>query len=1057
LPDRKAYNFAVFLLPNVFMRESVLLALIHIFAIVSTVNPGGITSRGKKILRSYLRRYLNRELEEEYFALFENNLEFYSNELKSVDKDDLADEDSLISFQITNICRQIKKGLFLEERMIVFLQLLEFAFEDGQTSEQEMTIIDIVSRTFAISKKEYDNACAFMIGRKYDLVSSDCLLLIEGENADLPVENDFKNYDNWRHLKIKGFKGQLFVLHIESTGSLLMTYDGPLGLYFKGRDIIACRPYLLDRGVNIKGAGIDVIYYSKVYKTFISDNFKGKIIFEAHNINYQFKNSDNGIKPMNFRIESGNLVGIMGGSGVGKTTLLNVLNGKLIPNAGNIYINGYDIHEESEAIKGLIGFVPQEDMLAEELTVYQNMYYNARLCFSDYTEEELNNLVDEILIELDLYDIKDLQVGDLLNKKVSGGQRKRLNIGLELMREPVVLFVDEPTSGLSSHDSERVMALLRQQALSGKLVITNIHQPSSNILKMFDRLWLLDKGGYMIYDGDAVEALVYFKTETSQANAAESECPNCGNIETENILHIIEVKVIDSAGYPGKERQINPEEWYEKYKKKMIPIPGLKPFKTELPPSNFKVPRKIKQITTFLERGLSRKLADKQYMIINLLEAPFLAVILSYLTKYSADGIYLFSKNKNYPQYLFMAVVVALFLGLMVSAEELFKDRKIIEREKFLNLSRLSYLISKVSFLFILSAIQSLLFVVVSILMLEVRGMLWQQWLILFTTACYGNLVGLNISAGMRTAVSIYILIPLILVPQLLLGGAMIKFDDLHKSISNKIYVPLIGDLMATRWAYEAIAVEGFKDNRYEKPLFKYNMEMSQNTYYIDILIPDLKVQAIDYILQFETKPDKKSDILQKFRVLNYHIKDLSNISGLQPGVWFKKMNYNDFTENVADSAKKYLEKLRYYFIFDNKNVFNELESRKIEIIKRVGPSGIEKVIDLNHNESLTDLVRDQTDIRKKPYYETKDRWIQKTDPIFMMPGSNYGRAHFYAPYKLVGDLPPIGTLLFNILAIWFMVALFFVTLYYNMLKRFIDLLEALRLPIWRKFGRQIN
>jgi hypothetical protein len=92
------------------MRESVLLALIHIFAIVSTVNPLGITSRGKKILRSYLRRYLNRELEEEYYALFENNLEFYSNELKSVDKSELADEDSLISFQITNICRQIKKG-----------------------------------------------------------------------------------------------------------------------------------------------------------------------------------------------------------------------------------------------------------------------------------------------------------------------------------------------------------------------------------------------------------------------------------------------------------------------------------------------------------------------------------------------------------------------------------------------------------------------------------------------------------------------------------------------------------------------------------------------------------------------------------------------------------------------------------------------------------------------------------------------------------------------------------------------------------------------------------
>jgi uncharacterized tellurite resistance protein B-like protein len=135
------------------MRESVLLALIHIFAIVSTVNPMGITSRGRKILRNYLRRYLNRELEEEYYALFENNLDFYSNELKSIDKDDLTDENSLISFQITNICRQIKKGLFLEERMIVFLQLIEFAYEDSQVSQQEKTIIDIVAKTFNNSQK----------------------------------------------------------------------------------------------------------------------------------------------------------------------------------------------------------------------------------------------------------------------------------------------------------------------------------------------------------------------------------------------------------------------------------------------------------------------------------------------------------------------------------------------------------------------------------------------------------------------------------------------------------------------------------------------------------------------------------------------------------------------------------------------------------------------------------------------------------------------------------------------------------------------------------------
>jgi ABC-type multidrug transport system ATPase subunit len=1034
------------------MRESVLLALIHIFAIVSTVNPGGITSRGKKILRSYLRRYLNRELEEEYFALFENNLEFYSYELKSVDKEELADDGSLISFQITNICRQIKKGLFLDERMIVFLQLLEFAFEDGQITEHERTIIEIVSRTFNISKKEYDNACAFMIGRHYDQVSSDCILIIESDNPKYSVEKDFVNYGQWRHIKVKGFRGQLFVLHIESTGSLILTYDGNLTLYFKGRDIIACRPYLLDRGVNIKGPGIEPIYYSKVYKAFLIDHFLGKIVFEGQNIDFSFKDSENGIKPMNFRLESGNLVGIMGGSGVGKTTLLNLLHGKIRPDSGNIYINGYDLHEDSEMLNGLIGYVPQDDMLIEELTVFQNMYFNARLCFGGYDEDQLINLVNKVLVDLELFDIKDLQVGDLLNKKVSGGQRKRLNIGLELMREPAVLFVDEPTSGLSSHDSEMIMTLLRKHALSGKLVIANIHQPSSDILKLFDRLWLLDKGGYMIYDGDPVEALVYFKTETSQANAAESECPNCGNVNAEDILHIIEVKVIDNSGYAGKERQISPDEWYDKYRKKMMPLNVSKPGKTDLPSSNFKVPKKFYQIRTFITRNLMRKFADRQYMILNLLEAPFLAFILSYLSKYTINGGYVFAENKSYPVFLFMAVVVALFLGLMVSAEEIFKDRKILEREKFLNISRFSYLISKLHFLFILSAIQSLLFVLVASGILEIRGMMWQQWLILFTAACYGNLIGLNISAGMRTVVSIYILIPLILVPQLLLGGAMINFDDLHKSISNKVYVPVIGDLMATRWAYEAITVEQFKSNKFESPVFKYDLEESRNDYIARTLISELRTKVSLYKVD-NNDPLFKESMEKDLRLLNFHIQDLSKISGISLPPEFNNLKYKNFNDFTADSIISYLTTLKQHFRLKAELADKQRALVIDETIKKIGIGGYVQLQDRYKNKRLDEVLKNENN--PPDIYEGKKRIIQKTHPIFMIPDSKIGRAQFYAPYKVLGN-KNIPTLIFNLSAMWIMISLFFVTLYYNLLKRFIDWLETLRLPFWRKFGRQL-
>ena len=1032
------------------MRESVLLALIHIFAIVSTVNPSGITARGKKILRSYLRRYLNRELEEEYYALFENNLEFYSNELKGLDKTELADENSLISFQITNICRQIKKGLFLEERMIVFLQLLEFAFEDGVISDQEKIIVDIVVRTFNIPRKEYENASAFIVGRAFDDISTDCVLIIESDRPELSGSKLYSNYDKWKHLRVKGFRGHMIVLYIESTETLLLSYDGPITLYFKGRDIIAYRPYLLERGVNIKGLGIDPIYYSRIFKKFVSREFTEKVIFEGHDVQYLFKNSENGVRKMNFIVESGNFVGIMGGSGVGKTTLFNLLHGKIKPTEGNLYINGYDIHADSGEIKGLIGYVPQDDMLIEELTVYQNLYYNARFCFGDYSEDQLNATVKKVLQDLDLYEIRDLQVGDILNKKVSGGQRKRLNIGLELMREPVVLFVDEPTSGLSSFDSEKVMNLLRNQALSGKMVFAIIHQPSSDIIKMLDRLWILDKGGYMIYDGDPVEAIVYFKTETSQANAAESECPSCGNIETDNILEIVEVKMIDKDGRPEKGRQVSPLEWHEKYRRKMMPFPEKIPEKTAITPGNFRVPAKAAQVRTFIKRNITTKFADRQYMTINLLEAPLLALILGYISKYSENGDYLFSANVNYPVFMFMSVIVAIFMGLTVSAEEIFRDRKILEREKFLNLSRLSYLVSKINFLFVLSAIQTLSFVLVANAILEIKGMLFRHWLILFSTACFGNLLGLNISAGMRTVISIYILIPLLLVPQLLLGGAMIQFDELHKAFSRKKYVPVIGDLMTTRWAYEAMTVEQFRNNRYERNFFDYDMAVSRNSWQASFLIPELKVKVQECI-RAGRDPEYREYIENNFRKINFHVKDLSDITGIKPGKWFERVNYEEFDEITGDDLRFYLDSLSITFRRQERKVSLQLDSLKRSIENRMGEKQFVRLLGENHNERLAELVLNRRSTLK--IIEKDDRFIQKADPIFKPPESKFGRAHFYAPFKQAGKLR-IGTLVFNTAVIWMMTALLFCTLYYNVLKAFIVWLEKLKLHFWRKFGR---
>jgi hypothetical protein len=280
----------------------------------------------------------------------------------------------------------------------------------------------------------------------------------------------------------------------------------------------------------------------------------------------------------------------------------------------------------------------------------------------------------------------------------------------------------------------------------------------------------------------------------------------------------------------------------------------------------------------------------------------------------------------------------------------------------------------------------------------------------------------------------------------------MIKFDDLHKSISNKIYVPIVGDLMVTRWAYEALCVEQFKSNEFEKPFFNYDMQISQNDWYASFLIPSLRVK-VDNCLIAGTNPDFKVDAENNFKKLNFHINYLSSISGIIPGKWISNLNYQTFNDYVADETKTFLDSLKGSFRMKSRLISNKRDSLYKHIAARVGEDQFIHMRAKNYNENLANYVLNRLATNK--IYDAGNKFIQKADPIFMAPGSKFGRAHFFAPYKQFMGLK-IGTLIFNMIAVWIMIAALFVTLYYNALKRLIVLLETLNLPVLRKFGRDL-
>jgi ABC-type multidrug transport system ATPase subunit len=1030
------------------MSESILNALIHLFAIVANVNLEGVTAKGRKIVEAYLYRYLTPEFIEEYLKLFDNYLEFYKRELDQDDVKDLKDSQSLISFQIANVCSQIKKGLLRDERVIVFLELLEFVYEDHVVTEQEFEFIKAVSKSFSLSESEFNNFRSFIFESDPEKLDSDKVLVIDNQRREWSdnlawIMKQKRGQVNipYKHLYKENLYGKIIVFYIQSIQSFIFRYFGELNLYIEGQKIKSRRTYFLNKGSIIKGPNIDSIYYYDISSKFILDSEANKITFCGKDVEFHFKNSKNGIQKFNFSEQSGQMIAIMGGSGVGKSTLLNLLCGKLRPTSGKITINEHSVHSGSNSLTGLIGVVPQDDLLFEELTVFQNLYYNAKLCFSDFTEPQIIEKVNTVLIDLDLYDARDLQVGNPLNKFISGGQRKRLNIGLELMREPLLLFVDEPTSGLSSMDSEKVMNLLKQQAHKGKLVIANIHQPSSDIFKLFDKLWILDKGGYPIYQGNPVDAIVYFKTITSLVNAAESECGCCGTIHPDQILRIVEEKEINEYGKEKQTRKTSPETWYYRYVENIEKNVESKHSDNILPDSDFKIPDFLRQFKVFSMRNILSKLTNTQYLLINLLEAPLLALILGFFTKYITPTGYVFGENKNLPVFLFMAVVVALFLGLTVSAEEIIKDRRILERETFLKLSWFSYINSKIVILFTISAIQTFLYALIGNSILEIQGMLIPYWLILFSAACMGNIIGLNISSGLDSVIAIYILIPLILVPQLLLGGAMIHYDDLNESFTNRTYVPLIGNLMTTRWAYEALTVEQFKENEFEKIFYNDEKIISNADYKTSFLIPELQTKLNLCMRRKDSGMDSLA-LIQDLRIVANELEVISITEDeMPPFQYIHLLNANDFSESVMERTFQYLVRLDNLLSDEKEKATERREQTYQEMVSEMGQDGFVDFKQTHYNKNLADIVLNRNEISK--VYESNKRLVQKKDPIFMEPTSNFGRAHFYAPLKIVNHVK-IDTLWYNILMMWLLTGILYLTLLTDVLRKIIKYLESL-------------
>jgi len=1006
------------------MNEKIIEALMQLFALIA--EPQRNDAERKRVVEAFLRHQLNQELVKKYLATYS---QAYHEAQERLEKSTPERREGAIAIRITKLCTDINEEgqLDQEQRIIVVIQALEFCKTGSEgVSILERGFIATLAEGLNISKAEYEIIEKFVLNPFTEIPLSQNFLVISG---DKPNENHGVKYAHKEQLK-----GQIWVLFIPSINMYFMRFARSGELSMNGQLLQENKVYPVSQGSSIKGYNISPIYYWDITMQFLAEEFlSSRVVYEVNNLEYRFKSGDVGIHHMTFKSESGRMIGIMGASGAGKSTLLSVLNGLNPPSDGEVLINGISIHKEKEKIKGLIGYVSQDDLLIEDLTVFNNLYYNAKLCFGNLTEEEIIQRVDNILKNLGLYEIRNMKVGSPLNKKISGGQRKRLNISLELIREPAILFLDEPTSGLSSRDSENILDLLKELARKGKLLFIVIHQPSSDIFKMFDKLIILDSGGYLIYNGNPIDSIEYFKKKIGQPNYSESECYACGNVNPEQIFNIVETRVFTESGKPTETRRISPSDWRELYESERKDE-KLEEGK-ELPEINFKTPDKLKQLVILTKRDILSKISDIQYILITLLEAPILAFCLASLIRYFDESVknpeYFLNDNSNLPVYLFMSVIVALFMGLTVSAEEIFKDRKILNREAFLNLSWNSYLMSKVIVQFGISALQAFTFVLIGNSITGIRGMTFEYWLVLFSCWASANVLGLVISDSFKAVVTIYILIPILIIPQIILSGVLVKFEKLNPNISSPVTIPFYGELVTARWGYEALAVEQFVNNKFEKKFYQFDKSMSEARFKKDYWNSRIKVK-LENIKNDLQKGSKDKDFNEDLLLVSNEIKkEMAILSGI-------KFEYSDYltpdriTPDIVSSALNYVETVRKYYV-KKYNEANSLKDAYITRLESEDKAGFQKFRNDYYNKSLEEIVTSKNETQKIIDYHGEI--IQKLDPIYMDPKHKFIKAHFYSPIKPVFGYY-IDTYLINVLVIWVMTFALYLMLYFRVLKK---------------------
>ncbi len=496
-------------------------------------------------------------------------------------------------------------------------------------------------------------------------------------------------------------------------------------------------------------------------------------------------------------VQPGEMVAIMGPSGAGKSTLLSVLNGQTVPAAGRLVVGGLDLHDHYDLFRGRIGYVPQDDILHADLTVWQALWYAARLRLPrDTTNTEIETRIHAVIHQLGLDGTEQTRVGDQRKRGVSGGQRKRVNLAMELLTDPPILVLDEPTSGLSSVDALSVIELLRKLADAGKTILVTIHQPSLEAFERFDAVAVIARDestkqvGRLAWFGRAFpDSITFFEPQLSGSAPPTS---------VDGLLRGLSKRPVAEWV----------RQWESSVAKSIWVDRRASAHAGALPPRSRRLPHSTAPFTqwlTLVKRSIAVKVADGWGTAVLFAQAPIvgllIAAVFSKVVRSTPTPETWPKIGVNMATTLFVTALAAIWFGCSSMAREIVTEWPIYRRERMVGLSIWAYVASKMTVLLGIAAIQCLLLLAIVAPACRIDSPWLWVFTMLYAAALAGGALGLLISATLRTTEAASGILPVLLLPMIVLGGILVPLADLPA-----LTQPLAA-AMPSRWAFEGLVV----------------------------------------------------------------------------------------------------------------------------------------------------------------------------------------------------------------------------------------------------------